>query len=90
MDAAQGVPSAALPNYLPRSLRVTLCAPVREIRAKLSEPSGRAWDRLLTDEGITASGLIEALGRIMEEGRWYPSQRALDLARSVDKERRRR
>lgn len=56
----------------------------------MSEPSGRAWDRLLEDEGVTASGLIEVLGRLMDEGRWWPSQRALDLTRSVDKERRSR
>jgi DNA-binding transcriptional ArsR family regulator len=63
---------------------------MREIRARLSEPAGRAWDRLLTEEGITASGLVEALGRQMSEGKWFPSTRALELARVVDKERRRR
>lgn len=63
---------------------------MREIRARLSEPAGRAWDRLLAEEGITASGLIEALGRHMDEGRWLPSARAIELARRIDKERRRR
>jgi hypothetical protein len=63
---------------------------LRELRAKLSEPSGRAWDRLLTNEGITASGLVEAMGRLMAEGRWKPSAEMLRLTREIDRERRSR
>lgn len=63
---------------------------LRELRAKLSEPAGAAWDRMLTDEGITASGLIEALGREMAAGRWKPSNRVLALTKQIDRERRSR
>lgn len=63
---------------------------LRELRAKLSEPSGAAWDRMLTDEGITASGLVEAMGRLMASGRWKPSAELLRLTRQIDRERRSR
>lgn len=63
---------------------------LRELRAKLSEPSGAAWDRLLTTEGITASGLVESMGRLMAEGRWKPSAEVVRVAKQVDRERRSR
>lgn len=63
---------------------------LRELRAKLSEPAGVAWDRLLTDEGITGSGLVEAIGRLVAEDRWYPTDEMLRLTRAIDRERRSR
>jgi hypothetical protein len=63
---------------------------LRELRAKLSEPAGVAWDRMLTDEGITGSGLVEAMGRLMADGKWYPNAETLRLTRQIDRERRSR
>lgn len=63
---------------------------LRELRAKLSEPSGAAWDRMLTNEGVTASALVEAMGQLMSKRRWKPSAEMLRLARQIDRERRSR
>lgn len=63
---------------------------LRELRSRLSEPSGAAWDRMLTKEGITASGLVEAMGRLMAEGRWRPSAELLKVTKQIDRERRSR
>lgn len=54
-----------------------------EIRARLSEPAGRAWDRLKAEEGVNAAAVCEAIGLLMDEGKWFPSTRMLELARSV-------
>lgn len=63
---------------------------MEEIRATLSEPAGRAWDRLKAEEGVNASAMCEAIGLLMDEGRWFPSVRMLELARTVAAERGRR
>ena len=63
---------------------------LRELRAKLSEPAGVAWDRLLTDEGITGSGLVEAMGQMLAEGAWQPPPEMLRRTRQIDRERRSR
>lgn len=61
-----------------------------EIRARLSEPSWRAWDRLVTAEGVTMTALCEALGLELHEGRWRPTERVLARARRIDRDRRSR
>jgi hypothetical protein len=58
-----------------------------EIRGRVSPAAHQAWDRLVTTEGVTVSGLLEALGQELADGRWRPTQRTIRLARTIDRER---
>lgn len=61
-----------------------------QIKGRLTEASGRAWDKVATTEGVTMTALLEALGRALESGAWKPSRRVIEEARRIDAERRSR
>lgn len=61
-----------------------------QIKGDLSGPAGRAWDRFVTQEGVTTAALLEALCSELAEGRWKPTRRVVARARKIDVERRSR
>lgn len=61
-----------------------------EIRARLTDQAGGAWDRLATSEGVTITALVEALGLELDEKRWRPTAATITRARQIDRDRRSR
>lgn len=59
---------------------------MKELRARLSPDAGRAWDRYLTEQRITATALAEAMGRHMGTG-WRPPAVVVKIAVEIDRER---
>lgn len=57
------------------------------LRARLTEPARRGWDRTITREGITVTSLCEVLGLEMDAGRWKPPKRMVEAARKLDRQR---
>jgi hypothetical protein len=60
-----------------------------EVRARLSAPSWAAWDRWVTQQGVTTTALIEAIAVELGEG-WNPPARIVKRAREIDRARRSR
>lgn len=58
-----------------------------QIKGRLSEPASKAWDRFITQEGVTTAALLAALGEELAAGRWKPTRRAIEEARRIDRER---
>lgn len=58
-----------------------------QIKGYLTDAGAKAWDRLITREGTSTSALLAALAEELAAGRWRPTQRVIDLARKIDRER---
>ena len=57
---------------------------------RLTDASAAAWDRLCTRHGVTLTSLIEALGRMLDDGDDWTPEQAIERARKIDRERRSR
>lgn len=62
----------------------------RRVTVRLGDSASRGWDRVTDDEGITRTALAEALGQMIDERAWEPPDEAIQRARKIDRERRRR
>jgi hypothetical protein len=58
----------------------------RQVHARLDDEAAEAWDRWLTEEGLTFSAALESIGREIAAGR-PPPQRVVKLARQIDRAR---
>lgn len=56
----------------------------------MSEVSGRGWDRWLTDERVTLSAVLEAIGLELVDGHSPLSSRVARRAAEIDKDRKSR
>ena len=61
----------------------------RAVRARLSDSAWEGWDALAREEGVTLTGLIEALGLALQQG-WEVPAHLLRAAKEIDRERSRR
>lgn len=57
---------------------------------RLTDTAAEGWDRLCTRRGVTLTALIEALGQMLDEGDFSPTEEAIQRARHIDRDRRSR
>lgn len=57
------------------------------MQARLTDRSRAAWDRTLSQEGVTITAFLESLGLEMAESKWHPPARVIKRARQLDRER---
>lgn len=57
---------------------------------RLSDEARRGFDRVSEHEGVSLSALFEACGRLFDEDPGMCNPVIIDLARSIDRERRAR
>ena len=66
---------------------------MKEIKARLSNGARDGWIGFCDKHGVTLTGLLEAVGRLMAEGQLRDTQqvdRVVELARQIDRERAKR
>ena len=66
---------------------------MKEIKARLSDDARGGWVGFCDEHGVTLSGLLEAVGRLMAADQLRETQqvdRVVALARQIDRERAKR
>ena len=66
---------------------------MKEIKARLSNEARGGWVGFCDEHGVTLTGLLEAVGRIMAAGQMHSTkqvERVVHLARQIDRERAKR
>lgn len=57
---------------------------------RLEDQARAGWDRVATENNVTLTALIEALGRLLEQSSDAMPPEVVNLAQRIDRERRNR